>query len=321
VANSQSSKQIRKAKASAIRTNIELGVSFSIKTCRDYGIDWQECLRGLLELGIRRFRIMSYWDLHESVEDKVDFSLLDQQLDIIARSGARATLCVGMRQPRWPETHVPQWALDLPIEQRIEKYYLYHQAVIDRYKNSAAVESWQLENEFWNRGFGQNNTFSRVRLNKEFNMIRVSDQKRPIIMNLANTVGYPLFGPKPDLYGTTMYLIQYEKGRYTKTQFKPWYFQIRRFLVRAISFRSLIIHELQAEPWGPKANWEMSDSEQAMSMDKEQIKMCIAFAKKSGMNYMDLWGGEWWYWRKTKVQDIALWSVVNSEVTDSKHFS
>ena len=152
-------------------------------------------------------------------------------------------------------------------------------------------------------------------------MLRTSDPERPIIMSLANTVGYPILGPKPDLFGTTMYLIQYEKGRYTSSKYKPWYFQLRRFLVKLISFRSLIIHELQAEPWGPKANWEMSDAEQAMSMNPDQIKKCVAFARKSGMQYMDLWGGEWWYWRKTSGQDVALWSTLASEVTQSRHYA
>lgn len=262
---------------------------------------------------------MSYWDLHEQTEGQIDFSVLDKQLEIITNAGGRVTLCTGMRQPRWPETHIPKWALELPENERVEKYYLYHQAVLDRYKNNSCVESWQLENEFWNKSFGQNNTFSRKRLVKEFKMIRNSDPDRPIIMSLANTVGYPLFGPKPDLYGTTMYLLHYEKGRYTATKFKPWYFQFRRFMVKLISFRSLIIHELQAEPWGPKANWEMDDVEQAKSMDQAQIKRCIEFARKSGIKYTDLWGAEWWYWRKTKGQDIALWSTLASEVLESKH--
>lgn len=319
--SSRSSRDARRARTQSIKSSIELGVSFSIKTCQDYGVDWERCLQALIELGIKRFRLMSYWDLHEAIEDEVDFSLLDQQLSIIEKAGCTATLCIGMRQPRWPETHVPEWTLLLPIDTRTEKYYLYHQAVIDRYKSYACIESWQLENEFWNKSFGQNNTFSRSRLVNEFKMIRASDPERPIIMSLGNTVGYPLFAPKPDLFGTTMYLVQYEKNRYSTTKFKPWYFQLRRMLVRLIGLRSLIIHELQAEPWGPKANWEMNDNEQAMSMNPEQIVKCIDYAKRSGMKYIDLWGGEWWYWHKTTHKDLALWSTVQSEVSTSKHIS
>lgn len=308
----------RKTQTRNIINNIELGVSFSTKTCNDYDVDWRQCLGALIETGIRRFRVMSYWDLHEPLAGQYDMSVLDEQLQMIQTAGAHATLCVGMRQPRWPETHVPKWALELPVDERAENYLTYHQAVIDRYKGYECIESWQLENEFWNTGFGQNNTFSRSRLKKEFQIIRTIDPERPIIMSLANTFGYPVFGPKPDLYGTTMYLTQFVDGRYSKTKLTPLYFRLRSGLVKLISWRSLVIHELQAEPWGPKANWEMSDTDQALSMNPEQLKKCLDFARKSGIKYIDLWGAEWWYWRKTTQKDVALWATVQSEFSDSR---
>jgi len=308
----------RSARAKKIRNSIDLGVSFSVKTCNDYGLDWRATLTALLDSGIQRFRIMSYWDLHEPTQSQYDFSLLDEQLGMVSSRGGRVSLCIGMRQPRWPETHLPSWALDTDIEQRTAAYLAYHQLVIDRYKSVDYIESWQLENEFWNKNFGENNTFSRARLKTEFRMIREADPEKPIIMSLANTYGYPIFGPKPDLFGTTMYLTQFEKGRYTKTRLSPLYFQLRKFLVKVTSFRGLIIHELQGEPWGPKANWEMDDAEQSKSMNSDQLKKCIEFARDSGMKYADLWGAEWWYWRKTKSKDVALWAVVQSEVSSSK---
>lgn len=308
----------RKTKTVAIKNSIELGVSFSVKTCNDYGISWEQTLSELLSAGIRRFRLMSYWDLHESAQGEYDFTLLDKQLAMIAESGARATLCIGMRQPRWPETHVPKWALALDEHTRIAHYLVYHEQVIERYRSHAEIESWQLENEFWNRSFGLNNTFSRRRLRTEFKMLRALDPDRPIIMSLGNTVGLPLLCPKPDLFGTTMYLVQYEKGEYSTTRYSPLYFKLRRLLVRIFGWRDLIIHELQAEPWGPKANWEMSDEEQTISMNPDQLKKCVDFARQSGMKYADLWGGEWWYWRKTAHHDHALWTIVAKLITASQ---
>lgn len=302
----------RRHRTKIIKNSTDLGVSFSVKTCKDYGINWQSALKSLLDAGYRRIRVMSYWDLHQPSSEVVDFDVLDEQIRIIASRGARATLCVGMRQPRWPESHIPEWALTLSQEARESAYLRYHQAVIERYKGYDCIESWQLENEFWNRSFGLNNTFSRARLSREFKMIRSSDPDRPIIMSLANTVGLPILWPKPDLFGTTMYLIQHEKGEYTATRYSPLYFRIRRMLVRLFGWRDLIIHELQAEPWGPKANWEMTDDEQSVSMNAEQLKKCVDFAKQSGIKYIDLWGGEWWYWRKTTQKDHALWAVVKN---------
>jgi hypothetical protein len=223
-----------------------------------------------------------------------------------------------MRQPRWPETHLPQWALELPEDNRTDAYLAYHRLVIERYKETPCIESWQLENEFWNKGFGLHNTFSRKRLIAEFKMLRELTPERPIIMSLGNTIGLPLFAPKPDLFGTTMYLMQYENGRYSPTKYAPWYFALRRVIVRLFGRRDLIIHELQAEPWGPKVNNVMDDTEQAKSMNPKQFKASMEFARKSGIKYKDLWGGEWWYWRKTTSTDMALWSVVKNEVIQSR---
>lgn len=260
----------------------------------------------LLDVGIRRFRLMSYWDLHEPEPGTYDFEDLDAQINIIRAHGGSISLCIGIRQPRWPESHLPQWALELPAPERTAAYLRYHQAVIERYKDEPILQSWQLENEFWNRGFGMNNEFSRSRLRQEFSMLRTAAPAAPVIMSLGNTVGLPLGAPKPDLFGTTLYLIQYEKGRYTRTKYGPWYFKLRRNLVRLFGRRDLIIHELQAEPWGPQANWEMSDEEQNKSMNADQLERAVRFGRDTGMTYMDLWGGEWWYWRSVSRSDDSL---------------
>jgi hypothetical protein len=319
--SSVSSKQIRKARADAIKHDTRLGVSFSVQICQNYQIDWKACLQALIDLGIQRFRIMSYWDEYEPVQGIYDFSVLDQQLELLSSAGATATLCIGIRQPRWPESHIPSWALILDEDNREAAYLSYHQTVIDRYLGSPTIESWQLENEFWNKGFGLNNTFSRKRLVREFNTLRLSDPETPIIMSLGNTTGLPLFAPKPDLFSTTIYLMQYQDGRYTKSKYKPWYFKLRRVLVRLVGLRSLVIHELQAEPWGPVSTWDMNDAEQAMTMNSYQLKINVQFARNTGIAYMDLWGGEWWYWRKTKSADVALWTAVQNEVLEARHSS
>ena len=95
------------------------GVSFSIKQCRNFGIDPRQCLRWLInDAGFRRFRLMSYWDEHEKSPGEYDFSERDWQLEEARNNGCLVTLCVGVRQPRWPENHWPQWAWELPKHQR-----------------------------------------------------------------------------------------------------------------------------------------------------------------------------------------------------------
>jgi hypothetical protein len=277
---------------------LRFGVSFSLKQCRDLRIDPAETLEFLLQkIGLRRFRLMSYWNEHEKVRGTYNFTGLDKQISLIKSEGGVVSLCLGVRQPRWPESHWPQWALELDIEARYDALYNFIAAVVDRYKDESAVISWQLENEALNRGFGRNGDFNRARLRREFDLVRSIDDTRQIIMSTSNTWGIPIKKPRPDKFGFTFYRMQYEKNTYKRSRV-PWQWpQVRSWLIRAIARRQSFIHELQAEPWGPKAIWEMPISEQDKSMSKAQLKYTIELAKKTKLYPMDLWGGEWWYWR------------------------
>ncbi len=295
---------------SQIANSKRLGVSFSVRLCNEMGIDWQQAMRQLAGSGIGRFRLMSYWDIHEKSSGKRNFELLDAQIDLAESLGCEITLCLGMRQPRWPETHIPDWAKALPKGARTSAYLGYQEEIITRYRKRKSIKSWQLENEFWNRGFGAGNSFDRRRLKAEFRQLRILDPARPIIMSLANTYGYPLRRPKPDLFGTTIYRRQYERDRYHDSPYPAAYFKLRRFLVRLLTGRDLIIHELQAEPWGPKSNTAMSDEEQFESMNAQRLEEILTYAKSTGIRYMDLWGGEWWCWRKLNRKDSSLLDAV-----------
>ncbi len=292
--------QTRKQKAKAITQETRLGASFSLISCgpTNYNVDWQKALQSTLDLGIRRFRMMTYWNLCESVQGTYNFTDVDKQLEIVEKAGGKVTLTIGMRQPRWPETHIPDWTNGMAHDQVEQLYLKYHTAVVNRYKDSSVVDSWQLENEFWLRSFGEHFDFSRTRLEKEFQIIRELNPERPIIMSLAQIVSLPLFKPTPDIYATSVYRNIYNSSqkKYTYTWAKPWVYRLKRFLIRLTKRRDLVIHELQAEPWGPQANWEMSKEEQFKSMNPEQIKLAVQYAQDTGISYMDLWGAEWWYW-------------------------
>ena len=94
---------------------------------------------------------------------------------------------------------------------------------------------------------------------------------------------------------------------------KPWLDRLRAGLIRGFLGKSSFIHELQLEPWGPKNIWEMPVSEQDKSMSPAQIQTNIALAKKTNLHPVDLWGGEWWYWRKTVQNDPSVWDTVKEE--------
>ncbi len=80
------------------------GVSFSVKYAKELGVDWKANFTALLDdMQIKNYRLMSYWDDTEPQQGTFEFSDLDWQMNEAAKRGAKVSLAVGMRQPRWPE--------------------------------------------------------------------------------------------------------------------------------------------------------------------------------------------------------------------------
>ena len=272
------------------------GASFSLKQCRNFGLDPRETLQWLLDQGWRRFRLMSYWNEHEKQQGDYNFTELDWQIEMISNAGGEITLCLGVKQPRWPEYHWPKWAKDLSESAKSDALIAYIQAVINRVRDQPAIKSYQLENEALLKNFGSDIDIDRARLCKEFETVCKVDN-RPIIMSTSNGWGTPLRRPVPDMVGFSVYTVMYHNGRYRTTIQKPWLHKLRKFIIENFLNRPVFIHELQCEPWGHTSIWKMTPEEQEHSMSLNQIEQNIRFAHKIGIYPIDFWGAEWWYWR------------------------
>lgn len=290
------------------------GVSFSLKQCRNFGLDPHATLDWLIAQGWRRFRLMSYWDLHEPSPGKYNFDELDWQLETIAKAGGTVTLALGAKQPRWPEYHWPGWALKLSKPERDQALLMYLEQVIKRYKHHKVIISYQLENEALLQGFGEHIEIDRQRLRREFSLVSHIDPNRPILISTSNGWGIPLRRPLPRMVGFSFYPIMFQKGGYRRTVQQPWLHRLRKLIIRLVLRRQVFVHELQCEPWGPTAIWKMPAEEQAKSMSISQIRQNIAAAQKIGAYPIDLWGGEWWYWRDLQG-DETIWQAVSAGIT------
>lgn len=297
----------------AIHTNSNTyGVSFSIKQCRNFKIDWQDCLVWALNEGWRRFRLMSYWNEIEKKQGEYDFTNLDAQIELIAAHNGVISLCLGVKQPRWPEYHWPSWAKKLSKKDTDKALLIFVATVVNRYKNNPTVIEWQLENEALLSNFGSNIEIDRKRLKQEFTLVKTLDPLRPIIMSTSNGWGMPVRDPIPDIIGFSYYAVMYQKGKYSKTIHRPWLYKIRAWLNNQLLGRPSFIHELQLEPWGHKSIWDMTIEEQNISMSVDQIKKNIASAQKICTYPIDIWGLEWWYWRRNS--DNNIWTVAQKEL-------
>lgn len=295
------------------------GVTFIASYARYFGLDPDETLLALRDdLGFRRFRLVSYWKEIEKQPGQYDFSQLDHQLEQIEAVNGEVSLAIGLRQPRWPECHFPAWLEHKSKDEWYPPLKQYLKAVVERYKNRAVITSYQLENEHMLSVFGECTDFSRQRLQEEFDLVKSIDPKKPIVLSLANNYfGVPFRKPQPDQYGVSVYKRVFDSSvtnNYFEYPFPAWYYGGRAGMTELLTGKSSMLHELQAEPWPPKGITEVSIAEQDKSMDAKRLKERLDYAEQTGFRTIDLWGGEWWYWRKQKFNDPSLWNVVKDRL-------
>lgn len=304
--------------------DFKFGATFISDYAEYFGVEPHQTMQAMIDdLNIRHFRLVSYWDKIEAKPGVYDFSDLDWQFKKVEAAKGTVSLAIGLRQPRWPECHMPKWAMNQPKDVWYPQLKAFMGTVIDRYKNSPVLESYQLENEFFLSAFGECTDFSRDRLVDEFNFVKEKDPKNTVIISRSNNaLGLPVGQPRPDKFGISVYKRVWDRTitkRYFEYPFPAWFYAFLAGAGKIVTGKDLIIHELQTEPWGPdKGIKEISIEEQNKSLDAQRLKDRIAYGKATGMREVDLWGVEMWYWRKIKLNDPSLWEAGKAAIRDQQ---
>lgn len=293
---------------------LQLGVTYVSDYAGALGVDPQETYLAILnDLNVKNLRLVSYWNKIEQQQGTYTFDELDWQFDQAEKAGARISLAIGMRQPRWPECHAPQWALDLPENKRQENLLSFLEQVVNRYKSSPALKSYQLENEALLHAFGECPDANRDYLQQEFDLVKNLDAETPIIMSRSNNNPSLALGkPSADIVGMSVYRRVWNdniyKG-YFNYPLPSWYYASLAGYQKIFTGKDSVLHEMQMEPWGPNGKFitDLSREEQDKSMNASMFRERIDFAKNTGMRQIDLWGAEWWYYRKAVLNDDSLW--------------
>lgn len=297
-----------------------IGTTFIPAYAASLGLDPQQTMDAVLgDLGIRHLRLVSYWNQIEVAPGEYDFSILDWQFEKAEQNNATISLSVGLRQPRWPECHMPQWATTIPIEQWQPHLFDFMTAIVERYKDSPSLESYQLENEYFLESFGTCTNFSRDRLIAEFNLLKSLDPNTPVIMSRSDNFPTVAFGqPVPDVFGASVYKRVWSPpvGRYFEYPLPGWYYGAIAGLQKIFTGKDTIIHELQAEAWPPNRQGitETDLAEQNKSISAERLVDRIELGRATGMRDIYLWGSEYWYYRMTHHNDSSLWNTVRQEI-------
>jgi hypothetical protein len=295
---------------------LQLGVSFIPDQAEEFGLNPQQTMNALLNIGVKHFRLTSYWsDMQTTKGGAYDFSTLDWEFKNAEAHHAKIILAVGLRQPDWPECHMPTWADSEPESQWQPQLEKFMTAVVDRYKHSPALESYQLENEYFNKGFGYCTNYSRQRLIDEYALMKKLDSKHPTILGSSNnTVAIPFGKPKGDIFSISIYRHVWDASvthRYLTYPYTSHWYAFMAGIQKIFYHRPMIIAEMQAEAWAPnyKAIAQTSLAEQNKSSNAKILNNDLAFAKGTGMKQIYLWGAEYWYYRMTVLHDPSLWNT------------
>lgn len=296
-----------------------IGVSFSQVQADRFGIDWRDAyLATMDELGFRHIRIATYWDRIEKSPGNYDFSELDFMVREAEKRDTKLKVVVGQKVIRWPECFYPKWLDKNNSELVANKTNALITETVNRYKDSPAVESWQVENEFLLKTFGEcpKQNLTNQALAREISTVRALDPSRPIELTQSNQNGFPFIGPNTETFGFSMYRVVHNNvfGYYVypQTGIYNWW---KAALIEVYRGTRVTIHELQGEAWGSKGNEELSWEEAQRSMNPNQLRDNLAYARETQINTMYLWGVEWWYWLKEKQNQPAMWKAVRSEIT------
>jgi hypothetical protein len=302
---------------------ITLGATFIPSYAESFGLDPKETLNAMLsDLKLKQVRLVSYWEDIEPTPGHYDFSQLDWQFAMAAKYNVKVSLSIGLRQPRWPECHVPSWVNIDPKNESGWRPQLdqFMEAVIKHYQTNPSLQNYELENEYFLKVFGQCTDFSRARLVDEFNLVKAMDPNHTVIISRSdNWVGIPVGQPTPDEFAISVYKRVWDATfthRYFEYPLPSWFYSALAGSEELLSGKNMTIHELQAEPWTPKGLeiTQTSVKEQYKSMNPQRLKDRINYGEATGMKTIDLWGAEWWYYMKVKQHNPDVWNVVKQAV-------
>lgn len=307
-------------------TPVTLGATFIPDYAESYGLDPEQTMDAIInDLGVKRLRLVSYWNNGESEQGKYDFSFLDWQMEKARANGVEVSLAIGLRQPRWPECHWPAWAQNMPKSQWQPELMKYIAATVERYRDHPALHSWQLENEFFLKAFGICPDHTRERLVDEYKLVKDLDMNTPVVVSMSNNaIGTPIYEPTPDKWAISIYKRVWDKNitkRYYEYPIPAWYYAFRAGWTEATRGRDVFAHELQAESWLPDG-YDMrtaSTDELYKSLSPEHLEHRFRYGVSTGMKEIDLWGVEWWYYMKEKRNAPELWNIAREQYAKYAH--
>ena len=295
------------------RADITFGVTFSTLMARQLDLVPREVFDAIVDdIGVRKIRLPVYWSDIEKKKGEFEFTEYDFMIKKSEDARVKLILVVGRKLPRWPECHIPEWSRSLSEEEFEKAVQNQMRVVVERYRNSPALEIWQIENEPFHV-FGAScaqEKISAQSVDAEISLIRSLDS-HPIMMTDAGKAGFWFTSlRRADIIGVTMYYQVWNPMRKVVwSTFGPGLFWLKRKILEPFfPNKEFMVAELQGEPYGPELLpfYDLKLQKELMNVDR--FRETIRRARKAGFQENYFWGVEWWYWLKEKHNDPSMWN-------------
>jgi hypothetical protein len=169
---------------------------------------------------------------------------------------------------------------------------------------------WQVENEPFLSVFGECPSLDIEDFEADLELVRSLDS-RPLVITESGELSTWWPGSRRAEYvGTSIYRVVWNKAiGYWSYDWLPasFYYLKAQIAKKLYPVKDIFISEMQMEPWTPGMPLEKTSlEEQANSMNPVQFDKNIAYAKRTGLSPVYLWGVEWWYWL-AEQGDVSMW--------------
>lgn len=295
-----------------IDTAFTPGMTFSRPYAEELGLDPEEMLDAMLDdLGVRHFRIPAYWSLLQPTSTAWEWDWLDQELNAIAERDGQVVLAIGQKLPRWPECWIPDWARALQQDAREVAAITYTETVVRRYQSHPAIAGYQIENEH-GFPFGHCPPIRKAFLTEEIDAVRAIDPETPIATTDSGELSLWTLGRHVDRLGVSVYRVVWSPVGIFHYFFVPPQLYARKgqLLQKLFHHAPVYISEFQMEPWTRRSSLTVTPiPEQMRTFSPKQMEKNLRFAERMDIMEIYFWGGEWWYWMKTKQDDSRFWEI------------
>lgn len=298
----------------------DYGVTFSSKYARELGLDPVETFNAIVdEMGIKKIRLVAYWDEIEREKDIYDFSDLDWQISRAEEKDVEVILALGRRVPRWPECHFPEWIYGKSWQNQQDELMDYIRTLVNRYKNSSAIKYWQVENEPFLTAYVPEicgSELDKTFLGAEIFLVRLLDPSRKIITTDSGNLGLWLGAYKRgDIFGSTFYIyLTNDKVGEIKSRVNHNFYKFKKIVAQTLyGKKPVYLIEVSLEPWLVEPIIVTPIDVQLRFMNIDRIDEILEKSAKTNFDEIYLWGIEWWYYLKVNGHP-EIWDYLKNKL-------